>query len=1016
MLNIWRTVIKYRRITLFMVAMVAIAGMYGYSVMPRNEMPDGGMAIAVLTVVYPGAAPADIDRLVVQPIEDEVAEIEKYSYSAAYIYNSYAIVQVRMEYDLDVDKTWDELRRRLTDLQATLPSGCCQIDVNTEITETAGIILALTGNDYSYEELNSFAESLGRQLGKVEGLTRFDIEGKQDKEVIINVDYRLLNQYNLSLNDIVQLIKGQNIEIPSGTINSDEGKINVKTDGNFIDMEDISNLVIGVSMDNGVILRLRDIATVEMITADDMYRIKHNGENAVLLTGFFEKNTNVVQTGQEVDKIVDQFMADLPAGLNIHKVLDQPADVKKSVNSFAMNLLQGVIFVIIVVFFGMGLRNAIIVSTAIPLSIFTTFGMMVLFGVELHTISIAALIIALGMLVDNAIVVSDAIQLCLDDGQERLDACINGVKEVAIPVLTSTLTTIAAFTPFLWMQSVAAEFVISLPIIIIIALSASYLVALFVTPTMAYIFFKPGGQQFDRFTKIRLYFDKMLQRAMEKKRAMIMIVLVMIAGTAVLAMNIPLQFFPYADKDMMFIDIAAEKNIDITTTMLVTNQIEEILQNHPEVTQYTTSLGGGLPKFYTTVFNFKRTANTAQILMKLDFSKSDRFKDEEALAASLQQELDENVIGGKAIVKRLELAEYIGHPIKVRLTGDNLADLEEVAVTIKDKLYQIDGCTNIEDDFPERLYEYNVIVDNNKAAYMGLTKYDVQNEVSIALSGRAASVLHYRGEDFTINVQSDIKSIEELENLRIKSSFTGMKTLLKNVADVQLAAVLPGLNRYDRDYTIMVSSDLLAGYQPRDIMAALDEQMRDMNTMGVQVGYEGEQEKINENFGEMGAQAVTALVLVYLILLFQFRSFRQPLVILLTIPLSAIGSICGLFILGQPLSFTALMGMISLMGIVVNNAIVLIDYINRTRAEGEGVVEACMKATDKRFRPIILSTTTTFIGMIPLLFSGSDLFGPMAISLMFGLLISTVLTLVVIPVVYSIAEQPRIRAPKNLIE
>jgi multidrug efflux pump subunit AcrB len=495
---------------------------------------------------------------------------------------------------------------------------------------------------------------------------------------------------------------------------------------------------------------------------------------------------------------------------------------------------------------------------------------------------------------------------------------------------------------------------------------------------------------------------------MENKRKAVVIILVLLIFTGILTMNLNLQFFPYADKNIVFIDVEAEKNVDIETTKKVTDQIEEIIEDREEIIQYTTSIGGGLPKFYTTVFTFSQSANTAQILMHIEEDLGDEFSSYDEFTTDLQQEIDSKLLGGKAVVKRLELAEYVGAPIQIRVSGESLSEIENLSEEIKNILYEIDGTYNITDDFPSRTYQYKVTPDVNRATYNGLSKYDIQNEVNIALSGRVASNLHYMGEEFDILVKSNAKTVEDLANFGVKSSVTDIKTILKNVANITLEPVLPGMNKYDRDFAIIVNSDLLPGYSTRDITKQIDKELESIDLGASRVSYDGELEKIAQNFGDMGVQAIFAFILVYMILLFQFKSFIQPLVILLTIPLSAIGSIVGLFILRQPLSFTALMGMVSLMGIVVNNAIVLIDYINRSRESGKSIDNACREASGKRFRPIILSTTTTFIGMIPLFLSGSSLFMPMAISLMFGLMIATLLTLVIIPVIYSLFEKENI--------
>ncbi len=1015
MTNFLHSVIKYRKITLFFVVVLMVAGTYAYYIMPRSEMPDVATPIAILTVVYPGAEPQAIDKHVVQKIEDKIVELEGYDFSSSHIFDSFALIQLRMAHGIDTEKTWSELRRSMDELLPELPEQVTNINITTNLIETSGIILAITGENYSYEELTDYAENLARLLSKVDGMTRFTISGKQDQEVIIKIDYKLLNQIDVSLDNIVMMLRGQNLEIPSGRITNEDIPISVKAEGFFTDLDDIRNLPLTISPETGTVLRLGDIAEVDFAIRDDMYRVSHDSKQAILLSGFFKPHLNVVNVGKEINRIVEDFRVKLPQGIEITSVISQPRDVKASTNELAMSLLQGVVFVIIVVFVGMGIRNAIIVSTVIPLSLVVTLIFMNLLNIELHLISIASLIIALGMLVDNAIVVSDAIQWNVDAGMDQADACVEGVKEVAIPVLTSTLTTVAAFLPFLMMDSIAGEFMQSLPWIIIISLTVSYLTAILVTPVMAYIFFRPGGEKRDKTVKIRAFFTNTLRKTIANPLKAYLVIGVLLAITVFLATQLDLQFFPYADKNMMFIDIKAESNIDINTTKKVTDQIERILAEEQEVKHYTTSIGGALPKFYTTVFNFGQSADTAQILIEINQNVLKNFTDYNEYVAKLQKKIDESLLGGRAVVKRLELAEYIGSPIQLRVSGENLDDLEAGAMKIKDKLREIEGLININDDFPARVYRYNIAPDVTKAAYIGLSKYEIQNEINIALSGRKASTLHYLDEEFDIVIKTDIASLEDLSNLYIKSSMADTKTILKNIADLEIAPILPGINKYDRDYAIMITADLMPGIRTGDMTKIINKKLQELDLTNCRLAYDGEQEKIMQNFGAMGFQAVFAVVLVYIILLFQFKSFLQPLVIMFTIPLSAIGSISGLFLLRQPLSFTGLMGMISLMGIVVNNAIVLLDYINKEREDGHDVGEACINAAAMRFRPIMLASVTTFIGMIPLVMSGSSLFMPLSIVLMFGLMVSTLLTLLVVPLLYYTFVQgsEQIRMPRK---
>ncbi|MDD4504608.1 MAG: efflux RND transporter permease subunit, partial [Clostridiaceae bacterium] len=506
--------VMHKKITLFIVAFLIGFGIYSYYLLPRQEYPDITPPIAIISTVYPGASPVDVERLITSKVEEEIKELEGYDYSDSTSKNSLSVVVLRLEKSADIDKSWTELRRKMEDLQAELPQGSGEIEINTDLVDTAGMIISMSGDSYSYEELASYAEELKNDLSSVSGVSRFEIVGKQEKEVKIEVDAYKLNYMGLSMGDMENIIVAQNVKIPPGQINDGSTKIDISIPATYSSISDIENTVIAVSQENGSAARLKDIATVSMGIEESNYKIKHNGKNSVLLTGYFKENMNAVLVGKDVDKIIDSFKSRLPQDIIFDKVLFEPEDIGKSINDFILNLLEGILFVVIVVFISMGMRNALIVSIAIPVSVIGTFIVMGFADIKLHQISVAALIIALGMLVDNAIVVSDAIQVRMDKGQEKMEACLEGVKEVAIPVFTSTLTTVGAFIPLLMLPSVSGEYVRSVPQIVIISLSLSYLVALFVTPTMAYIFFKPGHDK-EREFKIKGLFDKLLQLGMK---------------------------------------------------------------------------------------------------------------------------------------------------------------------------------------------------------------------------------------------------------------------------------------------------------------------------------------------------------------------------------------------------------------------------------------------------------------------------------------------------------------------
>jgi multidrug efflux pump subunit AcrB len=536
-----------------------------------------------------------------------------------------------------------------------------------------------------------------------------------------------------------------------------------------------------------------------------------------------------------------------------------------------------------------------------------------------------------------------------------------------------------------------------------VSLSASYLVALFVTPTMAYLFFRKSAAKEKRFS-IRKFFDHMLHIGMAKRKTTIAIAFLALGLSMILAAQLGLQFFPKADTNILYIDMRTESSTDINKTEALVDQVAKILKEQEEVASYTASIGDGLPKFYNTLPIYTRSQDFAQVMLRLDLKKGNRFKNNTGFADYLQEVFDRRIVGGTATVKELEQGEPIGAPVRIRVTGEDMEQLEAAATKISQVLSSIDGTINVDDDFTDKSYEFYVDIDGVKASYFGITKYDVQKEMNIALMGRKASVFREAGNEYNIVVKSNIASTEDLGNMAIKSSMTGNKILLKEVADIRLISEVPNIKKFDRDKAVMIYSDVKLGYSSVEIQDHLKEGLKGLELGDVEVVFDGESEKIVEHFGNIGVSSVFAVLLVYGILLIQFNSFIQPLVILVTIPLSVIGSILGLFLFRQPLSFTGLLGIVSLLGIVVNNAIVLIDFINSERNQGKDIKEACLDAVDKRFRPIMLSTTTTVIGLTPLVFSKSQLFRPMSIALMSGLMVSTVLTLVIIPIVYHVVE------------
>lgn len=994
--------VRQRRVVLFISLVAVMSGMYSYYTIPKQENPHIKVTGAIITTVYPGASPEDIEQLVTKKIEDAVSGISEYKYVSSESGKNVSAVMVAYNDDADIDKANRELREKIDEVKGELPNGCREPEIDTDPAEATGMLISLSGGSYTYEQLSSYAEEIKEVVGGIDGIYKTKLLGNVDKQVTVKVDTDRLNQFGISLSEVNQMLYSQNLELPGGALEGEQGKLFVKTRAFYQSIDDIRNTVVGVSAQTGAVVRLKDIALVDMELKDDAEKCIQGEKTAVVIAGYFKEDKNIIPIGEKVREALEDIKNNLPQDLVLTEVTFQPEDVAKSIEDFVSNLVIGIVLVIAVIFLGMGFRNAVVVSLGIPFTVMATFIMMNATHVTLQSVSLAGLIVALGMIVDNAIVISDAVEVRYANGESKEEAAINATSSATMPVFMSTLTTVAAFVPLLFIPGDVGSFISSLPKVVIYALAASFISAAFVTPAMLSIVIKRKENRKAREGKIKKGFMGLLQLALRRKAATAVLAILLFVLTISFVMpQLKVAFFPKADKDLMYIDTLVEKVGDLTHTEKVAARISQLVSQEPEILNVTTGIGTPMPKFYLTMIPFSDKENFTRAILKFDLTKSDRFKTKNELAFYLQEKLDAQIIGATSTVKMLEMTDPGSASVELRLSGKDLNRLKEVSGQIENALKDIPGTINVNSNATENTYEYIVDVDSDKASMMGILNSDIQQEVQIALFGNKSAVYRKAGKEYDIEVKGDIHSINELENLAIKSSITDKKVLLKQIAQIKLEPQIDSVKRYNKERSISVTCDVKPGYSPLDVSNYMErEKLKDINLEGVEVVFEGEREKIDENFSNLGVLGAFILLLVYSILLIEFKSFIEPLIILLTIPLSLIGSMLGLWIFGKPLSFTALLGVVSLMGVVVNNGILLIDYIKNAKEQGNSSEDACINAVSLRFRPIVLSATTTLMGLAPLAVSKSELFSPMAVALMSGLMVSTLLTMIVIPVIY----------------
>lgn len=1000
------TSLSKKNITIFIVAIIFISGILSYISLPKQQYPVVKLPMVIISAVYPGASAQDMEELVTKKIEDECMKAEGYETVRSDSYNSTSVVKVTFDKNLTETELQDAVDKLRNDIEALkeneLPSGVTKLVYNDDAFETSGLILAFTTDgDESNEDMVQRAESLKDELVNVDGVNKVEVEGELEQQVKVTVDEDKLNHLNVSLAELSSIIGYQNTTVPVGSMEFDNDKLFINTSGKLSSLDEIKDIIISVDKTTGAIVRLKDVATVEMGIDEDSKKYDYNGKDAVILSLYFKDGVNVIDIGKNVFEKIDAYKETLPEDIHLDKVVYLPDDVSSSINDFIINLIESVVIVLLVVMVGMSVRNGTITSVVIPLTIFTTFVFMKLFNVDIQFVSLASLIIALGMLVSNAIVVSDAIQVRIDNDEDKFWACVNGAKEVAIPVLTSTLTTVVIFAVFYVLPGTMKRFVYSLPTIVIVALSASYIVSMLVTPVMCYLLMKKSKPRKNSKQRVRKLFSALLRKCMKHRILTIILSLVAVVLSCMLLASNTLEFVPNSDKMLLDITVTTNNFYDIRQTKEAVKAVEEILKSHDEIEYYLSSAGGRIPKYEFSTTPGTDAVNTGNVVVKINLDNSKITKDKSEFSQYLSNEINSKATGCKVLVKEMGIIPKAYEPVQVNICGDDFDTLNNAGLKAEEILRGMKGTKDVYSDRKAKTYDYYVDMKNNSLNASGLTKAEVQNELNIAVMGREATVFRKDSKEYPVELKANVKDIEDLQNLKVKSSVTANKHSVSQVANVSIKNDYTSVSRFNGKRCVTVSCDTMGGASPIETQIALVKQLKNMDLGNVTISQEGDYDTFTELMDSLGVGAAIGTMVVFLILYVQFYSFKRSLIVLISIPFALIGSAIGLFITGQNLSLFAIIGMISLIGVVVNNAIVLIDYMDNELKSGVSVDEACKTAVDMRFRPIMLSSVTTILGLLPLAVAGNVLFKGLSIAFMSGLTTSLFFTLVVIPVVYS---------------
>lgn len=993
-----------RTIVVFFLLIIVLIGGISYYLVPKQENPDTSIAVALVTTIYPGASPEEVEEYVTDKLEDEIGTLEHVDYTTSMSMESASAIIVYYDTSVAIEDVESKLRECVSDAQSELPDMCQTSNVNTKLVANNQFIISLSGEAYSTEELASHAKTIKDELESVEHVSSVSLEGVSKKQVVVEADIQKLQSYQVSIENILSLMQAQNLNIPAGSIAYDSGTVTVTSDGLFTSLSDIENTVIGGAEDSLSFVKLKDVANVYVENTSDKY-YEQDGKSCILLVGTFDEGVNAVNVGKDVRSEINKIKKQLPEQLDFHEVMYAPEAISENINGFILNLIESILLIMVVVLIGVGIRNALVISTALPISILVTFTVMYLLGIEFQFISIAALIISLGILVDNAVVISEAIQQRMNAGEEKEAAIIGGVQETWLPVLTSTLTTIVTFGIIYFIPGAIGKVAGTIPTVVITSLIASYIMAMCGIPVLAYFFFKPEKEKENKKENIIfVFFDRLLGVGMRYPKRTLVAAFATLGLAAVLVTQLGMQFFPYSSKPILYLDVQGETmNLDATAKTM--DEVEQILDDSDLVSHYTSAVGGGLPSFFISVPSLSDADNAGRIMMELDEDALKKAGSTEKAAKQLQKEINERVSGATVEVKCLEYSMPADDKIVYTVSGDDMEEINALAAQMVEDLSTIEGTTNVRDTSVNAQYEYKVNLDSERLSGYGLLKYDIVKQLNTSLMGATASTYTGSEDEMDIVVRAKVDSLEELKNLPISGSVSETHVLLGQVADITLEPTVPLINHYNGKRYVKVLSGVQSGYVSGNIEAQFEKKYLDqMDTSGVTIVEQGEMSNMLSLIVDLIKAAGVAILIIYIILLLQFKDFGKPFNILTSIPLSMIGCCFGLWILNMNIQAMALLGIVALFGIVVNNGILLIEVIDEKRRNGESVREACRSAVAARFRPIMISSVTTCIGLVPLIVSKDPMSAPMAVTLLFGLLFSTVLTMVVVPTIYYLRE------------
>ncbi len=1012
-MNITRLALENNRTTIMVMVAVLLFGIMAYKTMPKDYDPGFIIRTAQVITYFPGASPQRVEELVTDKIEKVIQEIPELDFVSSESRTGVSIVSANIKESYkDMRPIWDNLRRKIETVESELPEGAQKPTVNDEFGDVYGIVIGMTAEGYTYREMKDIAEDVKDELLHLPEAAKVDIFGAQDERIYIEFDNARLAELGLSASQISDQLSSQNIITSGGSINLNRERVSVEPTGNFESVDDIGRTLIQIPGSDKV-QYLRELASIKRSYVEPAKTlVSLNGERALSIAISMRSGGNNIELGEQVKSALARLQSVYPIGVEFSLVSFMPLEVEEKVDDFVSNLVQAVVVVTIVMLLSLGLRTGIIVAVLIPASMISGILFMSFFNISIDQISLAALIIALGMLVDNGIVMSESIMVQMENGKKAMDAAIDSAAELKTPLLVSSLTTAAAFLPIFLAESATGEYTASLFKVVTITLLCSWAISMTIIPMLCVSFLKLKDKKSDAQSSFYVRYGGFLTFLL-RNRIPTLVVTVIVFFIALQGLNaVPKLFFPPSDRTYFKVEVELPIGTKIEETQRVSRQIEAYMarelsqneQNSEGITNWITYVGSGGPRFLLT--HSPKPSSSYFALFVVNVSTLAVIDD---VMAKLEHHALSEYPDVLIKLRKIENGSPIANPVEIRVKGKDKETLFSIVDNIKQKMSETEGLKAISDNWGLPLKKIVVDINQTRARRAGISSKDIAVSLQTELTGMELS--QFREGDNAIPIimrstDADRQDIGKLEALAVYSQASGFSVPLRQVADIRVVWESANILRRDRykNVTIgaQISSDITAN-QAFDTLVPWLEEQKAAWPYGYDYELGGEAESSDKANQSIADKLPIAVLIIVLLLVSQFNSLRKATIILMTIPLGLIGVVAGLLIGQSFFGFMTLLGIVSLAGIVINNAIVLLERI-KIEQEDNGLshFDAIVTASKMRARPIMLTTATTVFGLIPLYLGGGEMWEPMALAIIGGLLVSTILTLCVIPVLYAL--------------